>query len=628
MLLHNLRQGTAFFLRIFVDAIILLFSLFCAAYLRFEFFISPEYPVILLTYFPWFAGAGLIMNYIFGLYRSNFRHSGFYDAVKQMLSAFSAGCLLMFLKFTGLLDFPGSILIIAVIIAAVLMVGVRFVNRLGRGVKSIWQRNNWVRVLIIGGGGATSTLIRHLDEEPRLNMRPVVILSENPNLWGTHINGLTIAGGWDMLAQAIEKYRINEVIIALPTITSVDKRSLYEVCVRQQVVLKNFPCVIDMDNEAKPKLEVVQFEDLLGRSAVRLEKEWVAGYAKGKVIMVTGGAGSIGSEICRQILSFSCKKLIVVDFNENGLYDIENELAAGFSADQFDICLCSIRDKDRLWELFDKYRPEVVFHAAAHKHVPMMEKNPMEAVKNNVFGTKNVIDCCVEFQTKKFTLISSDKAVNPANVMGATKRICELMVQAHNGLGNVTMAAVRFGNVLGSNGSVIPLFKKQIAEGKPVTVTHKDMVRYFMTIPEAVQLVLQAGALANGGEIFVLDMGEPVKIYDLACQLIRSAGLQPGKDIEIQITGLRPGEKLFEELNLDSEQVTKTAHNMISICHPAEASKIRLIETLVKLEQCVDEHDVPAVLEHIFDIVPSKYRYVMPRIEKENLGYQSVASKV
>lgn len=618
------------FTRIFLDAAVLIFSLICASYLRFDLLLPPDYPALILAYSPYFFGVGIMMNYICGLYGSNFAHSGFHDAVKQLVAAFSTGCLLLILKYTGLVNFSGSILVIAMMIASILMVGIRFDQRFIHAGKTVWQRNSWTRVLIVGGGEATSTLIRHLAGETRLKKRPVAIISEDPDLWGTHINGVPIVGGQDMLAQAIEKYRIGEVIIALPSATKKYKRSLYDICIQMQVPLKIFPCVVNMkDAESTvPRLETVNFEDLLGRNAIRMEREWVAGYTKGKVVMVTGGAGSIGSEICRQILGFSCEKLIVLDFNENGLYDIENELAAYFPASKFEICLCSVREKDRLRELFAMYRPEVVFHAAAHKHVPMMEKNPLEAVKNNVFGTKNVIDCCIEFQTDKFILISSDKAVNPANIMGATKRICELLVQVHNGMGNVTMAAVRFGNVLGSNGSVIPIFKKQIVERKPVTVTHKDMTRYFMTIPEAVQLVLQASALAKGGDIFVLDMGEPVRIYDLACQLIRHAGLQPEKDIEIKFTGLRPGEKLFEELNLASEQVTKTAHDMISICHPAQTSQRRLNEALVKLQKCIDRQDEDAVIDCIFEFVPSKYRYVTPRIRTEDVQYQDIASQV
>lgn len=354
-------------------------------------------------------------------------------------------------------------------------------------------------------------------------------------------------------------------------------------------------------------LRDVEIEDILGRDPVKLDNENIENLIKDKVILVTGAGGSIGSELCRQITKYKPQKLVMLDIYENNLYDIEQELKYKFPKIEIDAIIASVRDKKRLRQIFEKYKPYLVFHAAAHKHVPLMENSPLEAIKNNIFGTYNVTNACDEFGVKRFILISTDKAVNPTNIMGATKRMCEMIVQAKNKVSKTEFAAVRFGNVLGSNGSVVPLFKKQITEGGPVTVTHKDITRFFMTIPEAVELVLQAMTYANGGEIFVLDMGEPVKIYDLAVSLIKLSGYIPNEDIEIKITGLRPGEKLYEELLMGEEGLEKTAHNKIFVAEPLDITMQEVQEKLNSLNKLLekDDTDNKEIKETFKQIVPT-----------------------
>jgi FlaA1/EpsC-like NDP-sugar epimerase len=424
------------------------------------------------------------------------------------------------------------------------------------------------------------------------------------------LSGVKVIGGKDKLMPAVEQYKADVIIIAISKILKSDLKALYEKCLECKVTVKIAPVMTDsngLDNEPI-KLESIKIEQLLGRDELTVRQELVDSCVKGKVILITGGAGSIGSELCRQALRFGCERLIIFDSYENGLFELDNELAKVFDRSRYALVVGNVRDKRKLESVFKAYGPQVVFHAAAYKHVPMMEINSCEAIKTNIFGTLNLINQCDESAAEKFVFISTDKAVNPANIMGATKRVAEMMVQAHGKISRVKMAAVRFGNVVGSNGSAIPIFIKQIKSGGPVTVTHKDIMRYFMTIPEAVSLVLQAGAFANNGEVFVLDMGEPVKIYNLAEDLIRLSGLEPHKDIKIEIVGLRKGEKLFEELRFDNETCDKTTHEGIFITRLTEVGSNMLVAGLRDLQLGLNAEDDAAVTRALFSLVPSEYR--------------------
>jgi FlaA1/EpsC-like NDP-sugar epimerase len=450
-------------------------------------------------------------------------------------------------------------------------------------------------------------LVNRLSSDMRDGLLPVALIDDDPGKQGMSISGVRVCGKVENIPEVAEAVHASDIVIAIPSADEKLLKKIYDKCIETKCTVKIFQSVVDVQNYLagdKRALRDVSIEDLLFRDTVKTDMSAVFEFLIGKTVLVTGGAGSIGSEICNQVLEHGCKKLVIFDIDENGVFRLNENLRPKYGEDRYVICFGSVRDKDCLAHVFAEHRPDIVFHAAAHKHVPIMELNPAEAVKNNVFGTRNVITLCSEFSVKKFVLISTDKAVNPTNVMGATKRLCELLVHTMNGAGGCEMAAVRFGNVLGSNGSVIPLFKKQIADGGPVTVTHRDMRRYFMTIPEAVSLVLTAGALAKGGELFVLDMGTPVKIYDLAENLIRLSGLTPGEDIEIKITGLRPGEKLFEELSLDSESVEKTQHSKIFVLHSTPIDKPALDDAVDKIHDlALKNGDTAELRKLLFDTI-------------------------
>ena len=422
-------------------------------------------------------------------------------------------------------------------------------------------------ILIFGAGGAGQYLMNLLMYEPKERCRVVCFIDDNTKLWGRRIKGVKVLGGREYIPKAADQYHIDEIIVAIPHVDNSTIREIFNYCTLANCNIKRFANMSNFcgDSLAKATIDDVKLEDLLGRTEIKLNMLHVKEMISGKTVLITGGAGSIGSEICRQVLEFGAKRIIIFDFNENGLFEIENELKKTCSKHQFVCVLGSVRDVLRLREVFAQYTPDVVFHAAAHKHVPMMEINPYEALTNNVIGTYNTALIAEEYNVRQFVLISTDKAVNPSNIMGASKRIAEMVIQTINSKSKTVFSAVRFGNVLGSNGSVIPLFKRQISEGGPITVTDRNVKRYFMTIPEAVQLVMEASTMAKGREVFVLNMGEPVNIYELASTMIRLSGLIPGKDIKINVTGLREGEKLFEEISLDTENVEKTENDRIFI---------------------------------------------------------------
>ena len=464
-------------------------------------------------------------------------------------------------------------------------------------------RGDSVRTLIFGAGEAGAYFCAKLKKDLYTNLSPVVFIDDDKSLQGTRVHGIKVYGGSEKLLEAIEKYDIDEVVVAIPTASRQVLKYVVDICRKQKCKIRRFGKIDDVDL-SNVKLTNINLVDLLRRDNVDLNMEVVEEFVKGKVVLVTGGAGSIGSEICRQVLSFGCSHLVIFDIHENGLFDIENELRKDYDG-KFSLRLGSVRDEVRLKEVFDEFSPKLVFHAAAHKHVPMMEYSPKEAIKNNVRGTINVAKRSIIEKVEKFILISTDKAVNPTNIMGASKRIAEQAIQLLDTMSDTDLSAVRFGNVLGSNGSVVPVFRKQIEQGGPVTVTHPDMRRYFMTIPEAVQLVLEAGAMANGGEIFVLNMGEPVKIYDLACDLIRLSGLEPGVDINIKFTGLRPGEKLFEEISMSDEDVTKTDNEKIFIMKPMEFDSELFSNSLKDLERSSLEDDPKDMFKIVKKLVPT-----------------------
>lgn len=436
--------------------------------------------------------------------------------------------------------------------------------------------------MIIGAGEACNVVMKELELSTELDARICCVIDDDPKKHGTYIHGVKVVGGRDKILHYAEKYKITEMIIAIPSMSRKELRKVIQICQQWDCDLKILPGVYQLVNGevTVERLRSVNLEDLLGREPIQVTSETIGRYVSGKTVLVTGGGGSIGSELCRQIAANGVQKLIIFDIYENNAYDIQQELRQKYPNMDLVVLIGSVRNGRKVNSIFAKYRPDIVYHAAAHKHVPLMEDSPNEAVKNNVFGTYKVALAADIYKTEKFVLISTDKAVNPTNVMGATKRICEMIIQMFSRRSETEFVAVRFGNVLGSNGSVIPLFKRQIAAGGPVTVTHPDIVRYFMTIPEAVSLVLQAGASASGGEIFVLDMGRPVKIVDLAKNLIRLSGFTPGVDIEITYTGLRPGEKLYEELLMNEEGLQNTANELIHIGKPIEFDEEEFIEDL------------------------------------------------
>lgn len=471
------------------------------------------------------------------------------------------------------------------------------------------QDNKANNLLIIGAGMGAREIIIAIKNNMRDKYNIVGIIDDDISKINHYILGVKVLGTRYDIPKIAKEKNVDLIFFAINKIDAISRRKILEICQETGVKTRVLPTTEEVITKhgAMNSLRDVQIEDLLGREPVHLDNKNINSLIKNKTVLVTGGGGSIGSELCRQIVKYDPKRLVIVDIYENNLYDIEMELRAEYPKLNLEAIVASVRDKARLNNVFETYKPEIVFHAAAHKHVPLMEKSPLEAIKNNVFGTYNVVNCADEYGVEKFVLISTDKAVNPTNIMGASKRVCEMIVQAKNKVSNTEYAAVRFGNVLGSNGSVIPLFKKQIERGGPVTVTHKDITRFFMTIPEAVQLILQAVTYAKGGEIFVLDMGEPVKIYDLAVSLIKLLGYEPNVDIPIEITGLRPGEKLYEEILMSEEGLTSTKHNKIFITEPMSITMEELEEKLEKLKELLklEKDENSEVKRYIKEIVPT-----------------------
>lgn len=539
------------------------------------------------------------------------------SAVKICVAVACVHAVLGVLSIADLVRIPAKVVLNALAYSLLLCGGYRL-------FLSAWNKMNLLtnrgitgqrkRVLIVGAGDAGGFLVNLLNYDASKGRKAVAFIDDNDELWGKKVKGIPVVGGRKLIPYAAEKYKIDEIIVAIPYVDNSTIRDIFRYCCEAGCPVKRFGNLSSVTARGLEKATIneINVEDLLGRNSVKLDLDKVQEMLEGRTVLVTGGAGSIGSEICRQVLNFGIRKLIILDINENGLFHIQNELNLE-NKGRFETVLGSIRDVGRLEEVFDTYRPEVVFHAAAHKHVPMMEYNPKEAVKNNIFGSYNVMKLAVDHRVRNFILISTDKAVNPTNIMGASKRVTELESQYMSKHGETVFATVRFGNVLGSNGSVIPLFKKQIQQGGPITVTDRNIERYFMTIPEAVQLVLEAASIAKGGELFVLDMGTPVKIYDLAENMIRLSGLTPHKDIEIQVTGLRPGEKMSEELRLHTEEVTKTSNDRIFVIQLNGVEDELLIQQLERMKKSLDEHDR---LDQIF----AEIKALVPTFEDERMN--------
>lgn len=519
----------------------------------------------------------IVVFFIAGMYHTLWKYAGMRELAQIMIAVLFANILANIMFIVVDIHIPGSVMILTTMIDVILIGSIRIFYRVLRRLNHTMlavKDPGVERTLIFGAGEAGVKMLKELVDSPK-RYKVIGYLDDDPNKKGKHLNGIPVLGDRNVLGQVVAEKEITLIIIACPSSSSKNIREVAEIANATGVpvkILPNFGEILNHDVNLG-KLRDLKIEDLLNREVVVLDKNQISFFIKDKVIMVTGGAGSIGSELCRQIIRFNPKKIIIVDINENDLYFLELELKRflGKLALQvqtsitIDLEIASIQDEPRINDLFKAYRPQVVFHAAAHKHVPLMEKTPKEAVKNNVFGTKLLLEACVRYEVEKFVQISTDKAVKPTNVMGTTKRVCEMLIQTYNEINHTEFVAVRFGNVLGSNGSVIPIFKEQIAQGGPVTVTNKNIERFFMTIPEAAQLVLQAGSIAKGGEIFVLDMGNPVKIVELAEKMIKLSGLIPYTEIPIVFTGLRPGEKLYEELSYNLQAFDQTQHKDIFI---------------------------------------------------------------
>ena len=597
------------------DILLVNMALLLALILRFDlsipftYFEMYKHQLIVLTLIH------LVVNISFRLYRCLLK----YITTRELLYIGGATLLscVLFVSYGHFIEepFPRTVYVFYVIILLLMMIlsrfSYKFVNRiLSKFSKSyIFFKDHFNgvakhRALLIGAGDAGAIIVRESKKSLKQHTKIIAALDDDKSKHRSSLNGVPIVGAIDNIEKHVENYNIDTIIVAIPSAGVVKIAEVLALCNKTDCRLKIFSGISSAISDDAPSthLRNVKIEDLLGREEIVLDSTPVKENIAGRTILVTGGGGSIGSELCRQISDFKPDRLVIFDIYENNAYDLQNELLRnGFPKSALTVLIGSVRDKAKLEEVFSLYKPDIVFHAAAHKHVPLMEDSPSEAIKNNVFGTLNAALCARDYRVKKFVLISTDKAVNPTNVMGTTKRICELIVQSINRTTTHTdFVAVRFGNVLGSNGSVIPLFRRQLEAGGPLTVTHPDIIRYFMTIPEAVRLILQAMSFAEGGEIFVLDMGQPVKILDLAENFIRLSGLEPYKDVDIVFTGLRPGEKLYEELLMDEEGIAKTPNKKIFIGHPSSMTFLELTEHLKYLHNAIESgFDLREALHHV-----------------------------
>lgn len=595
-----------------LDILIINVSSFMALWIRFDFSIGniePKYISELLQYIPINTVITLGIFWLFRLYHSLWK----FASVDELMNVIFATTISEFVQYIGMrfmhIEIPRSYFPLDFIFMTGFVICSRFSYRFLRRASNQYHSESSHRIMVIGAGDAAAILIREMINSSYLDGKVVCAIDDNKLKIGKYIQGIKIVGSRNTILENVEKYGITDIIIAMPSASQKNTHDILNICKETSCKLKILPGVYQLLNEevSVSRLKNVDIEDLLGRDPIETNLDDVMEYVSGKVVMVTGGGGSIGSELCRQIVKYNPKQLIIIDIYENNAYDIQMELKRSYPELNLVVLIASIRNTKRMNLIFEQYHPEIIYHAAAHKHVPLMEDSPNEAIKNNVYGTLKIVRAADRYGVKRFIQISTDKAVNPTNIMGASKRLCEMIIQAYNNRSKTEFVAVRFGNVLGSNGSVIPLFKRQIAEGGPVTVTHPDIIRYFMTIPEAVALVLQAGAYAKGGEIFVLDMGSPVKIDDMARNLIRLSGYIPDRDIQIKYTGLRPGEKLYEELLMDEEGLKETANRRIHIGQPIKFDEDLFFEKLEKV--CAEASDESEHIRELVQELVTTYHY-------------------
>lgn len=614
--MKNMKLLIRRFFLVCYDVCAVLASCLLALLSRFDFhldWIPPEYLDMGLRIF-WVASVITLISFaIFRLYSSLWSYAGTVELMYISCACFVDTLVLTVYVLVGhggksVYPMPRSFYFFYGIFLLILTVVGRYSYRLLRMAKGMLtgQKDEHKNVLIVGAGSAGDSLIKEIVDSKYINMHIVGAVDDDVMKRGSYIHGIKVYGGRHMIPDLVEILHVHEIIIAIPSAPAKKMRELLEICKDTGCDLKRLPGMYQLVNGdvSVTKLKHVDVNDLPGRDPVEVDLDSIMGYVSGQVVMVTGGGGSIGSELCRQIASHNPKQLIIVDIYENSAYDIQQELLQKYENLNLVTLIASVRNTKRMDEIFAAYRPKIVYHAAAHKHVPLMEDSPNEAIKNNVLGTWKVVQAADKYHVRRFVMISTDKAVNPTNIMGASKRICEMIIQTYNNRSSTEYVAVRFGNVIGSNGSVIPLFKKQIAAGGPVTVTHPDIIRYFMTIPEAVSLVLQAGAYAKGGEIFILDMGEPVRILDLAKNLILLSGHKPGEDIRIVFSGLRPGEKLYEEMLMEEEGMQDTANRLIHIGKPIQFDEDEFLKRLEELrDYVVTEPD--DIRQYVQRIVPT-----------------------
>ncbi len=564
----------------------------------------------------------LIILYLFRMYNSLWAFAGETElqnlVMASVLSSILQAVGIQFFKTPGQQAVPGSYYFLYMFLLISCIFASRFSYRFFRSLKHKKQnKKNSISVMVIGAGEAANIIIKEIVNSNFSTMVIRCIIDDDRGKWGRFIQGIKVVGGRDRIIECADIFGIDEIIVAMPSISRAELSEILDICKETNCKLRSLPGMYQLVNGevSVSKLRDVEVEDLLGRDPIEVDMDSILEYVKGKRVLVTGGGGSIGSELCRQIASHQPSMLLVLDIYENSVYDVQQELQTRYPELELVVLIASVRNTNRMNWIFEHYQPEIVYHAAAHKHVPLMETSPNEAIKNNVFGTWKTAYAAAMNGTKRFVMISTDKAVNPTNIMGASKRICEMIIQTFNKHYDTEFVAVRFGNVLGSNGSVIPLFKKQIMAGGPVTVTHPDIIRYFMTIPEAVSLVLQAGAYCKGGEIFVLDMGKPVKILDLAKNLIRLSGYRVDEDIKIEFTGLRPGEKLYEELLMAEEGMKETANKLIYIGKPIEIDEMRFFAQLKELKEA-SKNESCDIRPLVKEIVPT-YHYEEEAVSSE-----------